>query len=85
MIATRDVLDVPLALVDYDSAIDRIDEMVATGERGYVCAAAVHVVMAAQHDRLTLDALRGASMVVPDGRPLVWVLNHLGEHLPDRV
>ncbi len=85
MIATRDVLDVPLALVDYDSATDRIDEMVATGERGYVCVAAVHVVMAAQHDRPTLDALHGASMVVPDGRPLVWVLNHLGEHLPDRV
>jgi N-acetylglucosaminyldiphosphoundecaprenol N-acetyl-beta-D-mannosaminyltransferase len=32
-----------------------------------------------------MRALRGPALNVPDGRPLVWALNTLGEHLPDRV
>src|SRR5215210_4899618 len=30
-------------------------------------------------------ALLGSTLVVPDGMPLVWAANVLGEHLPDRV
>jgi len=39
----------------------------------------------AQDDPDMLSALRGASMVVPDGMPLVWAANLLGESLDDRV
>lgn len=84
-IPTRELLGVPLALTDYRGAMDRMDDMIARGERGYVCAAAVHVVMTAQNDPATLAALRGASLVLPDGRPLVWALRTLGESLSDRV
>jgi N-acetylglucosaminyldiphosphoundecaprenol N-acetyl-beta-D-mannosaminyltransferase len=31
------------------------------------------------------EALVGSSLVVPDGRPLVWALSALGHRLPDRV
>jgi N-acetylglucosaminyldiphosphoundecaprenol N-acetyl-beta-D-mannosaminyltransferase len=81
----RDVLGVPLAVVDYEQAIDVMDGMIERRERGYVCAAAVHVVMVARHDPEARGALRGASLVVPDGRPLVWALNLLGAGLRDRV
>jgi N-acetylglucosaminyldiphosphoundecaprenol N-acetyl-beta-D-mannosaminyltransferase len=84
-VQTLDVLGVPLALVDYERTMDVMDGMVERRERGYVCAAAVHVVMVARHDPETRAALRGASLVVPDGRPLVWALNLLGAGLRDRV
>jgi N-acetylglucosaminyldiphosphoundecaprenol N-acetyl-beta-D-mannosaminyltransferase len=81
----RDLLGVPMALIDYAGTMDVMDGMVERRERGYVCAAAVHVVMVARHDRDTAAALGGASLVVPDGRPLVWALNTLGAGLHDRV
>jgi N-acetylglucosaminyldiphosphoundecaprenol N-acetyl-beta-D-mannosaminyltransferase len=84
-VATRQLLGVPVALVDYDRAMDVMDAMVRERRRGYVCAVAVHALMMAQHDAATRAALEGATLVVPDGKPLVWALNALGEQLPDRV
>ena len=81
----RDLLGVPIALTDYERAMDTMDEMITRRERGYVCAVPVHGVMVAREDPEMRDALRGATMNVPDGKPLVWALNLLGEHLPDRV
>ena len=75
----------PFALTDYAEAMDVMDTMIERREPGYVCAAAVHVLMVSRHDPKTRAALRTASLVVPDGRPLVWALNLLGARLPDRV
>ena len=84
-IATRSILGVPVALTDYPSAINVMDTLVDTRERGYVCAAPVHALMVAQDDPEMLAALRGSTLVVPDGMPLVWAANLLGERLEDRV
>jgi N-acetylglucosaminyldiphosphoundecaprenol N-acetyl-beta-D-mannosaminyltransferase len=81
----RDLLGVPVALVDYERAMDAMDAIVAARDRGYVCAIAVHALMVSRHDAELRAALERASLVVPDGRPLVWALNALGERLPDRV
>ena len=81
----RDLLGVPFAVTDYAEAMDVMDGMIERRERGYVCAAPVHVLMVSRHDPKTRAALLGASLVVPDGRPLVWALNLLGESLEDRV
>ena len=50
-----------------------------------MCAVPVHSLMVSRHDEGMRAALRGATMNVPDGRPLVWALNLLGEQLHDRV
>ena len=84
-IATRSILGVPVALTDYASALHVMDALVETRERGYVCAAPVHALMVAQDDPEMLAALRGSTLVVPDGMPLVWAANLLGERLDDRV
>ena len=84
-IPRRELLGVPMALVDYDGAMDAMDAMIERREPGYLSAAAVHVVMVSRHDPQTRAALRGASLVLPDGRPLVWALNLLGAELSDRV
>jgi N-acetylglucosaminyldiphosphoundecaprenol N-acetyl-beta-D-mannosaminyltransferase len=84
-VRTRSILGVPVALVDYSQAMDVMDGLVSSGGRGYVCAAPVHALMVAQDDPETLAALRGSTLVVPDGMPLVWAANLLGESLDDRV
>jgi N-acetylglucosaminyldiphosphoundecaprenol N-acetyl-beta-D-mannosaminyltransferase len=80
---------VPIALVDYERAIDVIDAMVRTRERGWICAAPAMSLVTAQDDPLLMSALRGATLTVPDGLPVVWAANLLGgpghERLQGRV
>jgi N-acetylglucosaminyldiphosphoundecaprenol N-acetyl-beta-D-mannosaminyltransferase len=82
---TRDLLGTRIALTDYDGAVDEMERMIETRERGYVCAMPVHSLMLARRDAALRAAVDGAAMTVPDGKPLVWALNLLGERLPDRV
>jgi N-acetylglucosaminyldiphosphoundecaprenol N-acetyl-beta-D-mannosaminyltransferase len=84
-VATREILGLPIAMTDYEQAMDVMDGMVAQRERGYVCAVAVHAVMVAQRDAEMKQALLGSTLTVPDGMPLVWAANALGESLPNRV
>jgi N-acetylglucosaminyldiphosphoundecaprenol N-acetyl-beta-D-mannosaminyltransferase len=81
----RDLLGVPIALTTYAEAMDVMDGMVARRERGYVCATAVHALMVAQNDPEMREALERSTLTVPDGMPLVWAVNLLGEDLADRV
>ena len=80
-----EVLGVPLALTDYERTIDWIETAIATDQRGYICVAAVHTVMACQEDDELRAAVLGSSLTVPDGQPLVWAMNALGHELPHRV
>jgi N-acetylglucosaminyldiphosphoundecaprenol N-acetyl-beta-D-mannosaminyltransferase len=84
-IPTREILGLPIAMTDYAQAMDVMDSMIARRERGYVCAVAVHAVMVSQTDGEMHRAVSGSSLTVPDGMPLVWAANMLGEDLPNRV
>jgi len=84
-VATRSIVGIKIAMTDYDEVIGVMDRMVERRERGYVCAAPVHALMVARDDPAMHEALAGATLVVPDGMPLVWAANLLGERLPDRV
>jgi N-acetylglucosaminyldiphosphoundecaprenol N-acetyl-beta-D-mannosaminyltransferase len=84
-IPTRDILGTPVALTDYRAAIEAMDAMVETRERGYVCAVAVHALTVGYDDPEMGDALRRATLVLPDGMPVVWAANLLGGNLEDRV
>jgi len=85
VVPTRRVLGVDLAATDYEGAMDAMDAMVERRARGYVCAVATHAVMVAQDDPEMHAALSGSTLTVPDGMPLVWAMNALGETLEDRV
>jgi N-acetylglucosaminyldiphosphoundecaprenol N-acetyl-beta-D-mannosaminyltransferase len=84
-VRTCEVIGVPLAMTTYDGAMDVMDGMIARREPGYVCAVAVHAVTVAQRDPEMRAALLGSTLTVPDGMPLVWAANLLGENLPHRV
>jgi N-acetylglucosaminyldiphosphoundecaprenol N-acetyl-beta-D-mannosaminyltransferase len=70
---------------NYAEVVDWMEAMIAAGERGYVTAAAVNLVMAAQEDAEAHAAVLGATLAVPDGQPLVWALRALGHKRATRV
>jgi N-acetylglucosaminyldiphosphoundecaprenol N-acetyl-beta-D-mannosaminyltransferase len=82
---TREVLGIPLALIDYERTLDWIDDAVAVGHRGYVCVAATHTIMSAADDPALKAAVLGADFTVADGQPLVWALKLLGHPAEGRV
>jgi N-acetylglucosaminyldiphosphoundecaprenol N-acetyl-beta-D-mannosaminyltransferase len=84
-IPTREILGTPVAMTDYRGAIEAMDGMVKRRERGYVCAVAVHALTVGYDDPEMAVALRSATLVLPDGMPVVWAANLLGAKLDDRV
>lgn len=79
------MLGVPLALTDYAAVIEWIDAVISSGARASLSAAAVHLVMRAQEDPEVMSAVLAATLVVPDGQPLVWALHALGHPAATRV
>ena len=84
-VGSCEVLDFPIALVDYERTMDVMDALIATRRPGYVCAAPVHALMVGWDDPEMAAALRGSTLTVPDGMPIVWAANMLGAHLQGRV
>jgi N-acetylglucosaminyldiphosphoundecaprenol N-acetyl-beta-D-mannosaminyltransferase len=82
---TAEILGIPLAISDYAQVMDWMDAMIAADARGYMTAAAVNLVMSAQEDPQTLAAVRGATLAMPDGQPLVWALHALGHARATRL
>ncbi len=80
-----EVLGIPLAVSDYEQVLDWMEAMIAADARGYLTAAAVNLVMSAQEDEDVHAATVGATLVVPDGQPLVWALHALGERPATRI
>jgi N-acetylglucosaminyldiphosphoundecaprenol N-acetyl-beta-D-mannosaminyltransferase len=80
-----DIVGVPLALTDYETTLDWIDDAIEAQEMGYICVCNVHTVMASNEDSELKNALLSSSMNVPDGQPLVWAINALGHPLGRRV
>jgi N-acetylglucosaminyldiphosphoundecaprenol N-acetyl-beta-D-mannosaminyltransferase len=81
----RTLLGVPIAMTDYEQTMDVMDGMIARREKGYVCAVAVHALTVGYTDPEMKRALLDSTLVVPDGMPLVWAANVLGEDLRQRV
>jgi N-acetylglucosaminyldiphosphoundecaprenol N-acetyl-beta-D-mannosaminyltransferase len=83
---TVEIVDVPIAVTDYEGTLEWMDSMVTERRPGYVCACNTHTVMASHEDPELRAALRSPyALNVPDGQPLVWALNALGSSLTDRV
>jgi N-acetylglucosaminyldiphosphoundecaprenol N-acetyl-beta-D-mannosaminyltransferase len=80
-----EVLGVPLAVSDYARVVDWMEEAIAAGARGYMTAAAVNLVMSAREEPATAEAVRAATLAVPDGQPLVWALKALGHGEATRI
>jgi N-acetylglucosaminyldiphosphoundecaprenol N-acetyl-beta-D-mannosaminyltransferase len=79
------IVGIPLAVSDYGEVVDWMQAMIDAGARGYVTAAAVNLVMSAHEQPETMTAVLEATLVVPDGMPLVWALRALGHKRATRL
>jgi N-acetylglucosaminyldiphosphoundecaprenol N-acetyl-beta-D-mannosaminyltransferase len=62
----------------YWDACERVLAWAGEEKYGYVCISTVHMVMEAYDDPEFRRIVNGASLVTPDGVPLVWALRLLG-------
>jgi N-acetylglucosaminyldiphosphoundecaprenol N-acetyl-beta-D-mannosaminyltransferase len=79
------VLGTPLAISNYEQVLAWMQASIAEGSKGWLTAAAVNLVMCALDRPEVHTANAGASLIVPDGQPLVWALHSLGHHTATRV
>ncbi len=68
-----DVCGVPVSALNLGEACRQIDEWIKKKEQRYICIAPVATIVDAQNDQDYRKVVIGASMVTPDGMPLVWI------------
>lgn len=79
------MMGVPFDQVDTGQTLDRIDEMIASGQSHQIATANVDFLTLAQSDNDLHRILTNADLVLCDGMPLVWMSRFLGNPLPERV
>lgn len=82
---SRSILGCRVDGVSYETACDRIEQLVKTRAFGYVIAANVHVIMTAYWSAAYRQVVNQAAIVTPDGMPLVLGLRWLGNGTQTRV
>ncbi|MBF0485463.1 MAG: WecB/TagA/CpsF family glycosyltransferase [Candidatus Omnitrophica bacterium] len=71
-VETFDLLGVHVSVLDLDKAARLIIGMVQKKSRGYVCVAPVSTIVDARRSPGYRDIINKASLVTPDGMPVVW-------------
>lgn len=74
MVATTPrVLNVSISGYNYPSVLKKIETLIRHKQHGYVCVAAVHLVMECQKDRFLLAGVNRSAATTCDGMPLAWL------------
>ena len=77
--------EVEIDAVTFDGTLDRIAELVDGRAGGSVFTANVDHVVKAERNEAFREAYGRASLVLADGKPLVWASRLLGDPLPEKV
>ncbi|HEY5985889.1 MAG TPA: WecB/TagA/CpsF family glycosyltransferase, partial [Streptosporangiaceae bacterium] len=65
--------------------VERIIEASLAGHGGWVATPNIDICRLTRRDQSLRDLVAGASLIVPDGMPLVWAARLRGDPLPERV
>jgi N-acetylglucosaminyldiphosphoundecaprenol N-acetyl-beta-D-mannosaminyltransferase len=82
---TENVLNVPVDVIDWQEAIDRIFEWSSARETKVVCICSVHSIVTARQNRAHAHNLMTADMVTPDGAPVAWTVKGKGHPHQQRI
>ncbi len=74
------VLDIQIDALNMEQVLAHVASELDSDRKGYVCLAGVHGVMEAHRNAELAKIFEGASLVVPDGMPTVWVGHHQGAY-----
>lgn len=79
------IVSLRVNVVNHESAIRRIHELVERGAGGYVCFSTVHMIMESHDNPEYAAKVNAADLVIPDGMPLVWMQKLQKEKSATRV
>ncbi|MBV8886407.1 MAG: WecB/TagA/CpsF family glycosyltransferase, partial [Chroococcidiopsidaceae cyanobacterium CP_BM_RX_35] len=79
------VLSSPITALPFSTQIATILKWAVNRESKVVCVANVHMVMEAYWRPELSSVLKSASLVTPDGMPLVWMMKLMGARKQNRV
>jgi N-acetylglucosaminyldiphosphoundecaprenol N-acetyl-beta-D-mannosaminyltransferase len=82
---TRPVLGVPIDVVSWETALERIANWADKRESRYVCLCNAHSVVTTKGDREFAGVVQRADMATPDGMPVTWMLRRFGFADQERV
>lgn len=80
-----EVIGMRVDAASYASAMHQIVQWAQMGDKRYVCAANVHMLMHAWDSADFRHIVNASDLVVPDGVPLVWVMRLKGMGAQQRV
>ena len=80
-----EILGTPVAVVDYDLAIEESKRLAGSDRPAAASASNTHIISLARHKPDFGRIMRRFDLVMPDGMPLRWSLNTKGAGLRDRV
>jgi N-acetylglucosaminyldiphosphoundecaprenol N-acetyl-beta-D-mannosaminyltransferase len=81
----QDVLSVPIDILDWQIAENRIMTWAQARQSKYVCICNVHSVVTAKNNTAFRSVLQQADMATPDGMPVAWLMRGLGIAGQDRI
>jgi N-acetylglucosaminyldiphosphoundecaprenol N-acetyl-beta-D-mannosaminyltransferase len=70
----RPVIGIPVDVVRWNEAIERIFDWASRRESRAVCVCNVHNLVTARRNPAHAEAVRSADLVTPDGAPVAWML-----------
>lgn len=72
------ILGVNISPLTYKKTLACIEDYINKKKKGYICVSAVHLIMECQKNILLKRGVNAATLVTPDGMPLVWLLRSRG-------
>ena len=79
------VLGVPVSALTMEDLLAIVDGWIERRERHYICTLDVHALIESQSAPDVQAVYQSASIVAPDGMPLVWLLRRAGFRFADRL
>ena len=79
MLKTIDICNVPISSVNIAQACEVVDCWIQDRKKTYVCVAPVSTIIDSQSDQEYKKIIEGAGMVTPDGMPVVWTAQWMGD------
>jgi len=79
------VLSAPIDVINWDQALQKINQWAQLNESRYVCICNAHSVVTAGQDKQFHQVISAADMATPDGAPVAWMLALLGKNQQERI
>lgn len=79
------ILGVGISTVSMREALDRSEQLLQEGGRGYICVTGVHGIIEAQRNHEFRTILNASYLCTPDGMPTVWLGHYHGHSSMTRV